>query len=518
MPSSYSSKLRIELPKTGELAGTWGDVTNKNLGTLLEQAVAGFTSVVLTDANYTLTAVNGALDESRAAILSVEGTALATRDVIIPAASKIYVVTNNSTGSSDIRIKTSTGAAVTIPNGVTAQLYCDGLDTVLVSSNQTSSSGTVTSITATAPLTGGTITGSGSIGLATVPGLAPGVYGNTSNIPVITIDAYGRITAASQTSITGGAGSGTVSVVNTGSGLTGGPITTTGTISLATTGVSSGTYGAATAIPRITVDSFGRITGITTVSSSSSTTSISNTGGTVSTLSNGISMSATGNISMSTTGSVIISGSASITESLAVTQQATFLHPTMRIDAGSITTEGDTRFGTSSQTFRVGSDGGQNKMLVSSSGSNQRGVMWDGASLIVGRGVLGSSTNILFFSGDTSGGTATFTASTIFKPGGGSFAASSDERLKRIHRAYDLGLDALAELNPILFSYNDNPQDTYIGLSAQKTKATRLGFMVTRGEDGYLRIDNSPLVYTLTNAVNELNRRLTTLENTHAAH
>ena len=51
-----------------------------------------------------------------------------------------------------------------------------------------------------------------------------------------------------------------VTSVATGTGLTGGPITSSGTISLATSGVTSGTYGSSTSIPSITVDSYGRVT------------------------------------------------------------------------------------------------------------------------------------------------------------------------------------------------------------------------------------------------------------------
>ena len=44
MASTPSTSLRLELMATGDQSGTWGDTTNTNLGTLLEQAITGVLS------------------------------------------------------------------------------------------------------------------------------------------------------------------------------------------------------------------------------------------------------------------------------------------------------------------------------------------------------------------------------------------------------------------------------------------------------------------------------------------
>jgi hypothetical protein len=75
---------------------------------------------------------------------------------------------------------------------------------------------------------------------------------------------------------TGTAG-GTVTQVNTGAGLTGGPITTSGTIGLSSTGVTPGAYGSASQIPVVTVDAQGRVTNVFTVVASPGTITL--TGG-----------------------------------------------------------------------------------------------------------------------------------------------------------------------------------------------------------------------------------------------
>ena len=59
--------------------------------------------------------------------------------------------------------------------------------------------------------------------------------------------------------------SGAVTQIDTGTGLTGGPITSAGTISIANTGVTANTYGAAGAVGRFTVNAQGQLTNAQTI-------------------------------------------------------------------------------------------------------------------------------------------------------------------------------------------------------------------------------------------------------------
>jgi hypothetical protein len=126
MPSTYSPSLRIELPGSGEQSGVWGTTTNNNLGTLLEQSIAGVQAITMTDANYTLSNYNGVSDEARKAVLVVSGTNAAVRDIIAPLTPKVYTIKNNTTGGYAINIRAPSGSSVSIPNGVTSSVYCDG--------------------------------------------------------------------------------------------------------------------------------------------------------------------------------------------------------------------------------------------------------------------------------------------------------------------------------------------------------------------------------------------------------
>ena len=119
-------------------------------------------------------------------------------------------------------------------------------------------SGTVTQIDTGTGLTGGPITTTGTISLANTA-VSSGTYGSNVSTVSITVDAQGRITNIANVAIQFD-GNGTVTNIATGTGLTGGPITTTGTVSIANTTVTAGAYGDAATVGTFTVNAQGQLT------------------------------------------------------------------------------------------------------------------------------------------------------------------------------------------------------------------------------------------------------------------
>lgn len=179
MPSTYSTNLRFELIAPGEQTGTWGGSTNNNIGALIEQAISGASAVVMADANLTLTAVNGAVDQARSMYLAVTSSVplTATRDVVCPAVPKMYVVRNATTGGRAINV-TAGGAGVLVPNGVTATVICDGTDVRVAASYLLATAGA-----AATP----SVTFAGSA--------ATGLYSPASNVVGVTINGVERVRA-----------------------------------------------------------------------------------------------------------------------------------------------------------------------------------------------------------------------------------------------------------------------------------------------------------------------------------
>ena len=110
---------------TGENSGTWGTITNTNLGTTLEEAICRSVDVAFSGNDVTLTASNSNGTQSfRNLRLNLTGTGSAGISLIVPDIEKNYIINNGL--STDVDVKNSSGGNVTVQAGKTNLVYSTG--------------------------------------------------------------------------------------------------------------------------------------------------------------------------------------------------------------------------------------------------------------------------------------------------------------------------------------------------------------------------------------------------------
>jgi hypothetical protein len=139
MASTYSN-LKIQLMTTGENTTTWGDVTNVNLGTALEEAIVGSAAVAFSNADVTLTLTNtNSTQSARNIRLNLTGTATSGYNLVLGSGCQInkpYIINNGTDGT--ITVKNTTGTGVAVPAGKAMWVFNNGTNVVDVVTHLTS--------------------------------------------------------------------------------------------------------------------------------------------------------------------------------------------------------------------------------------------------------------------------------------------------------------------------------------------------------------------------------------------
>jgi hypothetical protein len=162
--ATYDNDLRLKEITTGDEDGTWGVSTNTNLALIADGFSLG-TKQMAADANETFTMPDATADATRSLYLKITSAVslTATREVTLGpnTVSKTWIIENATSGSQIITIKQGSGATVNVPNGSKVMVVTDGAGAgaAVFNANPTEVGGTVTSIDVSGGTTGLTTSG-----------------------------------------------------------------------------------------------------------------------------------------------------------------------------------------------------------------------------------------------------------------------------------------------------------------------------------------------------------------------
>ena len=177
MTYANTTLLGLNQPTTGSESGVWGDDVNNGFTILVDISVAG-TNNITYDGDVTLSVSNGYSGSSFSStttttsntaisqyyILNLSGSRAQARNIIAPALSKAYLVTNGTTGGFAITIKKTAGTGVAIAAGETALVYYNTVTADYVKASSISTSGIVL------PANGGTGVANNAASTLTISG------------------------------------------------------------------------------------------------------------------------------------------------------------------------------------------------------------------------------------------------------------------------------------------------------------------------------------------------------------
>lgn len=124
MPSTPTTRLRVEKQALGENLNLWGDTKLNAALDRLEEGIAAVTTVAIAGTATTLTSTNYVADQARSACLIFTGTLTANSTVTVPNVEKLYLCVNSTSGSYSLTVKTAAGTGYALRSGPN-WVYCD---------------------------------------------------------------------------------------------------------------------------------------------------------------------------------------------------------------------------------------------------------------------------------------------------------------------------------------------------------------------------------------------------------
>ena len=123
--ATYTTNGGIKKIATGDESGTWGTSTNTNFD-IIDRLTNGVGDITLSGTTHTLTTTDGTLSDGMFKVLVLGGSPSGTNTITVAPndAQKLYIVKNGS-GQSAV-FSQGSGANVTVPNGESRIIYCDG--------------------------------------------------------------------------------------------------------------------------------------------------------------------------------------------------------------------------------------------------------------------------------------------------------------------------------------------------------------------------------------------------------
>jgi len=134
MPSSYTSRLKLERQASGENSGSWGDLVNYVFNRI-DSSIKGYQSIdVSGNSNVILTSNNSTTntddsttdDQAHNAVLEFTGALTANIYVFTDAVENNYTVFNNTSGSYTLNFAPTGGTGVEIKQNTRTLVYTDG--------------------------------------------------------------------------------------------------------------------------------------------------------------------------------------------------------------------------------------------------------------------------------------------------------------------------------------------------------------------------------------------------------